>query len=45
MTIMQQCSRAQDRTLGVWFLHIQQGTVKLTRFQRSRCSLQHLSKG
>lgn len=34
MTIMQQSSRAQDRTLGVWFQHIQQGMVKLPRFQR-----------
>lgn len=34
MTIMQQSSRAQDRTLGLWFQHIQQGMVKLPRFQR-----------
>ena len=34
MTIMQQSSRAQDRTLGVWFQNIQQGMVKLPRFQR-----------
>lgn len=45
MTIMQQSSRAQDRTLGVWFQHIQQGMVKLPRFQRSRSGPQHLSKG
>lgn len=34
MSIMQQSSRAQDRTLGVWFQNIQQGMVKLPRFQR-----------
>ena len=34
MSIMQQSSKAQDRTLGVWFQHIQQGQVKLPRFQR-----------
>ena len=34
MSIMQQSSRAQDRTLGVWFQNIQQGQVKLPRFQR-----------
>ena len=34
MSIMQQSSKAQDRTLGVWFLQIQQGLVKLPRFQR-----------
>ena len=34
MSILQQSSKAQDRTLGVWFLHIQQGQVKLPRFQR-----------
>jgi hypothetical protein len=34
MTIMQQSSKAQDRTLGVWFLQIDQGSVKLPRFQR-----------
>ena len=34
MTIMQQSSKAQDRTLGVWFQQIQQGTIKLPRFQR-----------
>lgn len=34
MSIMQQSSKAQDRTLGVWFHHIQQGMVKLPRFQR-----------
>jgi hypothetical protein len=35
MSIMQQSSKAQDRTLGVWFQNIQQGRVKLPRFQRS----------
>jgi hypothetical protein len=34
MSIMQQSSKAQDRTLGVWFQLIQQGMVKLPRFQR-----------
>ena len=34
MSIMQQSSKAQDRTLGVWFHNIQQGHVKLPRFQR-----------
>lgn len=34
MSIMQQSSKAQDRTLGVWFQSIQQGMIKLPRFQR-----------
>lgn len=34
MSIMHQSSKAQDRTLGVWFQHIQQGQIKLPRFQR-----------
>ena len=34
MTIMQQSSKALDRTLGEWFQYIQQGQVKLPRFQR-----------
>ena len=34
MSIMQQSSKAQDRTMGVWFQAIQQGQVKLPRFQR-----------
>lgn len=34
MSIMQQSSKAQDRTLGVWFQNIQQGMLKLPRFQR-----------
>ena len=34
MSIMQQSSRALDRTLGVWFQNIQHGMVKLPRFQR-----------
>ena len=34
MSIMQQSSKAQDRSLGVWFQNIQQGMVKLPRFQR-----------
>ena len=34
MTILQQFSRAQDRTLCVWFQYIQQCMEKLPRFQR-----------
>jgi len=34
MSIMQQSSKAQDRTLGVWFQRIEQGLIKLPRFQR-----------
>ncbi|MGQ7848555.1 GmrSD restriction endonuclease domain-containing protein [Granulosicoccus sp. 3-233] len=34
MSIMQQSSKAQDRALGVWFQNIQQGQIKLPRFQR-----------
>src|SRR6476469_9443472 len=34
MSIMQQSSKAQDRTLGVWFHQIEHGAVKLPRFQR-----------
>ena len=34
MSILQQSSKALDRTLGVWFQAIQQGQVKLPRFQR-----------
>lgn len=34
MSVMQQSSKAQDRALGVWFQNIQQGTIKLPRFQR-----------
>lgn len=34
MSVMQQSSKAQDRTLGLWFQQIQQGQVKLPRFQR-----------
>ena len=34
MSIMQQSSKAQDRTLGVWFQNIQLGMIKLPRFQR-----------
>lgn len=33
-SITQQSSRAQDRSLGVWFQNIRQGHVKLPRFQR-----------
>lgn len=31
---MQQSSKAQDQTLGEWFITIKQGQVKLPRFQR-----------
>lgn len=34
MSIMQQSSKAQDHTLGAWFHQIDQGSVKLPRFQR-----------
>lgn len=34
MSIMQQHSKAQNRTLSEWFQVIQQGQVKLPRFQR-----------
>jgi hypothetical protein len=34
MSIMQQSSKAQDRTLGVWYTQIDHGAVKLPRFQR-----------
>ena len=34
MSIMHQSSKAQDKTLGIWFQNIQQGTIKLPRFQR-----------
>ena len=34
MSIMMRSSKAQDRTLGEWFQYIQQGQVKLPRFQR-----------
>ena len=34
MKIMQHSSKAQDRTLGVWYQNIEQGSVKLPRFQR-----------
>lgn len=34
MTIVEQSSKAQDRTLSVWYSTIEQGTIKLPRFQR-----------
>ena len=34
MTIVEQSSKAQDRTLSVWYSAIEQGTIKLPRFQR-----------
>jgi hypothetical protein len=34
MSVMQQSSKAQDRTLSAWFYHIDQGSVKLPGFQR-----------
>jgi Protein of unknown function DUF262 len=34
MNILQQSSKAQDRTLGTWYVQIESGTLKLPRFQR-----------
>lgn len=34
MNILQQSSKAQDRTLGTWYVQIASGTLKLPRFQR-----------
>ncbi|OGA50666.1 MAG: hypothetical protein A3F74_14280 [Betaproteobacteria bacterium RIFCSPLOWO2_12_FULL_62_58] len=34
MSFVEQSSKAQDRTLAVWFSAIEQGTIKLPRFQR-----------
>jgi hypothetical protein len=34
MKIIQQSSKAQDRTLNIWFQKIQNGEIKLPRFQR-----------
>ncbi|MFD2365807.1 DUF262 domain-containing protein [Pseudoduganella sp. GCM10020061] len=34
MNILQQSSKAQDRTLGTWYVQVQSGTLKLPRFQR-----------
>lgn len=34
MSILQQSSKAQDRTLGTWYVQVQSGTLKLPRFQR-----------
>lgn len=34
MSILQQSSKAQDRTLGAWFSHIDNGAIRLPRFQR-----------
>lgn len=34
MSIVEQSSKAQDRTLAVWFSVIDQGSIKLPRFQR-----------
>ena len=34
MNINQQSSKAQDRTLTVWFQKLQNGEIKLPRFQR-----------
>lgn len=34
MNILQQSSKAQDRTLGTWYVQIQSGALKLPRFQR-----------
>jgi len=34
LNILQQSSKAQDRSLGTWYVQIQSGTLKLPRFQR-----------
>jgi hypothetical protein len=34
MKIIQQSSKAQDRTLNIWFQKLQNGEIKLPRFQR-----------
>jgi hypothetical protein len=34
MNILQQSSKAQDRTLGTWYVQIASGVIKLPRFQR-----------
>ena len=34
MNVSQQSSKAQDRTLRIWFQKIQNGDIKLPRFQR-----------
>ena len=34
MNVSQQSSKAQDRTLRIWFQKIQNGEIKLPRFQR-----------
>ena len=34
MNVMQQSSKAHDRSLGDWFVYIEKGMVKLPRFQR-----------
>lgn len=34
MNIIQQSSKAQDRTLNIWFQKLQNGEIKLPRFQR-----------
>lgn len=34
MTILQQSSKAQDRSLGTWYAQIESGVIKLPRFQR-----------
>lgn len=34
MNILQQSSKAQDRNLGTWYVQIQNGVLKLPRFQR-----------
>lgn len=34
MTILQQSSKAQDRSLGDWYVQITAGSIKLPRFQR-----------
>lgn len=34
MNVMQQSSKAHDRSLGDWFVYIEKGMIKLPRFQR-----------
>jgi hypothetical protein len=34
MTILEQSSKALDRTLGAWFSRVENGSIKLPRFQR-----------
>ncbi|MCG5549213.1 hypothetical protein [Halorhodospira halochloris] len=42
MNVMQQSSKAHDRSLGDWFVYIDKGMIKLPRFQRM--GLWHLGR-